>query len=56
MTEKEWEKVDEELDFIIDAAESAQTCDKVEDLNDALNDIYRSIGRIRTIENGLERN
>lgn len=56
MNDKEWEKVDEELDFIIDSAESAQTSNKMDDLNDALNDIYRSIGRIKTIMNGLERN
>ena len=56
MNDKEWEKVDEELDFIIDNAESAQSSNKVEDLNDAINDNYRSLGRIRSIMNGLERN
>ena len=55
MNASEWDKVDEEFDFIIDSAESAQGADKVEDINEALDDIYRSIGRIKKITNGLER-
>lgn len=55
MNDKEWEGVDEELDFIIDNAESAQSSNKVEDLKDAVDDIYRSLGRIKSIMNGLER-
>lgn len=55
MNANEWEKVDEEFDFIIDSAESAQGTDKIEDVNEALDDIYRSIGRIKKITNGLER-
>lgn len=55
MDANEWEKVDEEFDFIIDSAESAQGTDKIEDVNEALDDIYRSIGRIKKITNGLER-
>lgn len=55
MNATEWDKVDEELDFIIDSAESAQGSDKIEDLKDALDDIYRAIGRIKVIMNGLER-
>lgn len=55
MNANEWERVDEEFDFIIDSAESAQGTDKIEDVNEALDDIYRSIGRIKKITNGLER-
>lgn len=55
MNATEWDKVDEELDFIIDSAESAQGSDNIEDLRDALDDIFRSIGRIKIIMNGLER-
>lgn len=52
MTSSEWENVDEELDFIIDAAESAIGIDDESDLKDALDDIARSIGRIKAIKNG----
>ncbi len=55
MNATEWDRVDEELDFIIDSAESAQGSDNIEDLRDALDDIFRSIGRIKIIMNGLER-
>lgn len=55
MNASEWDKVDEELDFIIDSAESAQGSDKIEDLQEACDDILRSLGRIKKIANGLER-
>lgn len=54
MTRNEWAKVDEELDFISDAAESAIGTEDESDLNDALDDILRSIHRIKALKNGQE--
>lgn len=55
MNQKDYEKTDEEFDFIISAAESGQEAKNFEDLRDAVGDIERSIGRIKRVMNGLER-
>jgi len=55
MWKVEWEKVDEELEFISDSANSVIGSDDKEELNDALNDILRSVGRTKKILNGIER-
>lgn len=52
MTRNDWAKVDEELDFISDAAESAIGTESEEDLTDALEDIKRSLYKIKAIKNG----